>query len=106
LISAGLGGSVSQSLEVPNRQYMNNKKTDVREWGHSLRHMPWDNRSFQTDTEKLISSTVEEWYVAKHREASSEEISLINSLDIYACPHCGSASFIRKGFYGDCRAAS
>ena len=101
MISAGLGGSVSQSLEVPNRQYMKNKKSDVREWGHSLRSMPWDNRTFQTKTERLISSTVEEWYAAKHREASSEEIALINSLDISACPNCGSDSFIRKGYYGD-----
>ncbi len=76
-------------------------KSKVREWGHSLRRMPWDDHEFQTDTEKLISSTIEEWYLAKHRETSSEEITLINNLDIPACPYCGSESFIRKGYYGD-----
>ena len=101
MISAGLGGSVSQSLEVPNRQYMNNKISEIREWGHSLYRMPWDNHDTQTNTEKLISSTIGEWYIAKHREASAEEIALVNSRAPSVCPYCGSDSFIRKGYYGN-----
>ena len=78
---------------------MNNRKSGSREWGHSLRRMPWDQEdSTPTNTEKLISSTVDEWYLAKHREASAEEISLINSLMPAACPYCGSEAFIKKGF--------
>ena len=99
LISAGLGGSVNQLLEVPNRQHMNNKKSGLHEWGNSLHRMPWDNHGALTNTEKLISSTVGEWYAAKHREASVEEIVLINSHIPSACPYCGAEVFIRKGFY-------
>ena len=78
---------------------MNNRKSGSREWGHSLRRMPWDQEdNIPTKTEELISSTVDEWYLAKHREASAEEISLINSLIPAMCPHCGSKDFIKKGF--------
>ncbi len=78
---------------------MNNRKSGPREWGHSLRRMPWDQENnIPTNTEKLISSTVDEWYLAKHREASAEEISLINSLIPATCPHCRSKDYIKKGF--------
>ena len=78
---------------------MNNRKSGSREWGHSLRRMPWDQENnIPTNTEKLISSTVDEWYLAKHREASAEEISLINSLIPATCPHCRSKDYIKKGF--------
>jgi transposase-like protein len=63
--------------------------------------MPWDNHGALTNTEKLISSTVGEWYAAKHREASVEEIVLINSHIPSACPYCGAKVFIRKGFYSN-----
>ena len=63
--------------------------------------MPWDNHDTQTNTEKLISSTIGEWYIAKHREASAEEIALVNSRAPSVCPYCGSDSFIRKGYYGN-----
>jgi len=44
LINAGLGGSVSQFLEVPNRQYMKNKSKHRSPWGTSLRILPWDKQ--------------------------------------------------------------
>ena len=71
LINAGLGGSISQFLEIPNRQYMNNKSKHISPWGKSLRILPWDKLNEEpTLTEELISSTVREWYDAKHRKAS------------------------------------
>ena len=74
-------------------------KSNTPEWGHSLRRMPWEMNHELTKTEQLISSTVEEWYAAKHRVASEEELSLINHLEMKACPHCGCDSFVKNGFY-------
>lgn len=45
----------------------------------------------------LFSATLKEWYDAKHRRASPEEIALVNSLPIDACPRCGSADFRSDG---------
>ena len=99
MISAGLGGSVSQFLEVPNRQNMNNKSKHHSPWGTSLRVLPWDKLDTKpTLTEKLISSTVQEWYIAKHRDPSKEEIKLINSIEISECPICGYTSYIKFGY--------
>ena len=50
-------------------------------------------------SQKLISSTVHEWYDAKHRISSKEEIRLINSISINSCRICGSVNFIRYGHY-------
>ena len=47
----------------------------------------------------MISSTVREWYDAKHRITSAEEIELINSIRIKKCPNCGSTAFKRNGLY-------
>ena len=99
MINAGLGGSVSQFLEVPNRQYMKNKSKHRSPWGTSLRILPWDKQDDEpTLTEKLISSTVTEWYEAKHRDPSEEEIKLINSIEITECPACGSTSLKKAGY--------
>ena len=77
-----------------------NNKSSSKEWGSSLRRMPWDQKGEEpTLTERLISSTVGEWYLAKHRKASEEETALINSLNPEACPYCESSDYIRKGFY-------
>ncbi len=78
--------------DVPNRQYMKNKFKHQSPWGTSLRVLIWDKLDVEpTLTEKLISSTVKEWYKAKHRDPSKEEIKLINNIEITACPVCGSA---------------
>ena len=99
MINAGLGGSVSQFLEVPNRQYMKNKSKHRSPWGTSLRILPWDKQDDEpTLTEKLISSTVTEWYEAKHRDPSEEEIKLINNIEITECPACGSTSLKKAGY--------
>lgn len=45
----------------------------------------------------LLYSTVEEWFLAKHRRASEAEVGLINSLVPDRCPHCGSPAVIRYG---------
>lgn len=57
-------------------------------------------RSFLNDsslTSKLISSTLDEWYKAKHRTSSIEEIELINNLSLTNCPRCDSQSVVRDG---------
>ena len=42
----------------------------------------------------LIDTTVEEWYVQKHRSISIDEVTFINSLDINCCPYCKGKRFI------------
>ena len=46
----------------------------------------------------LMISTLSEWYDAKHRKVSCEEIAYINSLAITSCPYCGSSAIRRDGF--------
>ena len=46
----------------------------------------------------LIVSTISEWYDAKHRKPSKEEVDFINSIVIYECPFCGSKEIRRDGF--------
>ena len=67
-------------------------------WGHSLRNLSWDKFKDKTFSQELISSTVHEWYDAKHRITSDEEIKLINSIKVDRCPYCHSLSIIRNGF--------
>ena len=78
---------------------MKKKSDDSSYWGKSLRALPWDKKE-KTHSQTLISSTVHEWYDAKHRETSFEEIELINSIIINSCPYCGSARFIKAGHNG------
>ena len=49
-------------------------------------------------TGPLLVSTISEWYDAKHRDPSKEEIALINSVAPEACPHCGSPRLSKDGF--------
>ena len=74
-------------------------KHDVPHWGHSLKYLSFDESEEKTFSETLISSTVHEWYDAKHRISSAEEIRLINSLRIDKCPLCGSVHFVLNGHY-------
>ena len=64
-----------------------------------MRHLSWDKSEDITLSQKLISSIVQEWYDAKHRYSSNEEIRLINSINISCCPLCVSKSFVRYGHY-------
>ena len=78
---------------------MSNKSGHGVHYGHSLRSLSWDGSDNKTLSQELISSTIHEWYDAKHRISSKEEIKLINSIRIYSCPYCGSDDFIRYGHY-------
>ena len=46
----------------------------------------------------MMVSTLSEWYDAKHRRASPEEVAFINSLPAGTCPHCGSPDVRRDGY--------
>lgn len=46
---------------------------------------------------KMFSSTISEWYDAKHREASAEEVEFVNSIAIESCPYCGSKEIRKDG---------
>ena len=46
----------------------------------------------------LMVSTISEWYDAKHRKPSKEEVDFINSIVIEECPFCGSKEIRRDGF--------
>ena len=85
--------------ERSKRRRMSAKSNGSRHWGHSLRRLSWDESLDKTLSQKLISSTIHEWYDAKHRISSIEEIKLINSIRIDHCPLYKSNSFIRNGCY-------
>lgn len=46
----------------------------------------------------MMVSTISEWYDAKHRKPSREEIKFVNSIAIGECPYCGSKELIKDGF--------
>lgn len=77
------------------------KKRIESHWGTSLRVLPWDEREAVTESEQLISSTIREWYEAKHRKVSPDEVLLTNSIRIDYCPECGAEKLIRAGHYGN-----
>ncbi len=52
-----------------------------------------------TDSKKLISFTVKQWYDDRHSASSKEEIRMINSINVSCCPICGGTDFKRNGFY-------
>lgn len=73
------------------------KKRKSSLWGTSLRKFSWGKSSVKTNEQSLYESTVLEWYDAKHREASKEEITYFNNLKIEKCPFCESKRFIKYG---------
>lgn len=68
-------------------------------WGSSLKYLPWDHTRESSLSQKLISATVHEWYDAKHRPSSIEEVELINSVALTSCRCCGSEKIISYGRY-------
>lgn len=72
------------------------KKSAKKERG--LRSFPWSGKEALSKGEALVGSTLGEWYEAKHRMPSDEELSFVNSLPVESCPHCGSDSFKKDGF--------
>lgn len=63
----------------------------------SLKHFSWDSKINKSHAEKLIQSTILEWYDAKHRIASDDEISFINNINIESCPFCDSNKIVKNG---------
>ena len=57
----------------------------------SLRQFSWSGKKEKTKSEILIENTVLEWYDAKHRQTSLDEIAFINSIKITSCPYCNGA---------------
>lgn len=45
----------------------------------------------------MMVSTLSEWYDAKHRPASADEVAFINSIPVGSCPRCGSENVRRDG---------
>lgn len=76
-----------------------NHHSSLPHWGNSLRILSWDKSKDKTDSQKLISSTIHEWYDAKHRSVSKEEIKLINSIKVKCCPVCGGTDIVSNGYY-------
>jgi transposase-like protein len=89
---------ISQLPEVPSIAAMKTKYKDSH-WGTSIKKLPWDYKKDKTPTEELISATMDEWYLAKHRTLSTEEVNLINSIEPLKCHHCKSKDFIKYGKY-------
>ena len=53
-----------------------------------MRQFSWSGKKELSKSESFIESTALEWYDAKHRKTSVEEISFINSIKITNCPYC------------------
>ena len=78
---------------------MKNKKKGSDHWGRSLSSLNWDDKKEKTETQQLISSTIKEWYEAKHRGISEEEVKLMNTVEITKCRLCEASEIIRYGKY-------
>lgn len=63
-----------------------------------LRKFSWSKNKNITNTQKLLESTVLEWYDAKHRRPTIQEINFLNNLGIKDCPKCGSNEISKNGF--------
>lgn len=66
-----------------------------------LRSFSWSKSEAKTTDQLLVESTVSEWYDAKHRTMSKEEIIFINSLPIENCRLCDSSEFTKNGHRKD-----
>jgi transposase-like protein len=101
LISADLAVSLINSWKLQTAIQMNNSRKNQHFWGSSLKNMLWDNSDDISDSQRLISSTIHEWYDAKHREPSDDEIAFLNNIPISRCPRCGSTHIVKNGYYKD-----
>ena len=81
--------------EEPTAKHMKDK--DKRPRFSSLRQFSWSGSKDKGEDERLIESTVLEWYEQKHRKPSPEEATFVNSIPIRDCPHCRSRLFARHG---------
>lgn len=71
-------------------------KSKYKNFDTSLRRLPWADN--QSKLQAMIVSTVSEWYEAKHRKTSQEELDMINEIVPLRCHHCNSTVFIKYGF--------
>ena len=78
---------------------MSKSDKESSSWGRSLKYLPWDKEEDISCSQQLISSTVHEWYDAKHRNTSAEETELINSIPLSSCRLCGSNRIKQNGNY-------
>ena len=78
---------------------MSKSDKESSSWGRSLKYLPWDKEEDISCSQQLISSTVHEWYDAKHRNTSAEETELINSIKLTKCRFCDSMNIISYGKY-------
>ena len=78
---------------------MSKSDKESSSWGRSLKYLPWDKVDDISCSQQLISSTVHEWYDAKHRNTSAEETELINSIKLTKCRLCDSMNVISYGKY-------
>lgn len=46
---------------------------------------------------RMMVSTLSEWYDAKHRPPSADEVAFVNSIPVGSCPRCGSENVRRDG---------
>lgn len=86
----------SLKFQTANMKRDNNSKQSSK-WGTSLRILPWNQNEEITQTQKLISERINEWYETKHKPASINEIELINSIQVKSCPYCETKKIIKKG---------
>ena len=45
----------------------------------------------------MMVSTLSEWYDAKHRPPTADEVAFVNSIPVGSCPRCGSENVRRDG---------
>lgn len=76
----------------PEAQTAKMKKNKSPKWG-----VPFGTEGKLSPTDRMVASTLGEWYEAKHRGPSKEEIALVNSVTPASCPFCGSANFVKNG---------
>lgn len=62
----------------------------------SLKAFPFSGDNL-TPEQELFKSTLDEWYNAKHRAISNEEVKFINSITVNKCPYCGFTSIVKNG---------
>lgn len=79
---------------------MKNRIKGNGQWGTSVRRLPWDDAAERNGLQSLITSTVDEWYEAKHPNASESEIAFFNSIAPASCPACGIADYRKNGTDG------
>lgn len=71
-------------------------KSSVHKYS-SLKHFSWEYKKNISLDEKLVQTTILEWYDAKHRKISDEERDFINNLIVTSCPFCNSIQIVKNG---------